>query len=157
MLASFDIPLTVDEVLKDQYNLVKNQLKNVRKYEVYSLEILRVFFQSILDDFYSLLVIIKESPMIQSLSSCSVFQFVRSTFLFVSDQYSSLFILITRISYFYRHYLKSFCVSFFFFLIVVNPLLVPLTEFCHLISLKVSNVLDQVVSNGTLDSLGLLK
>ena len=95
--------------------------------------------------------------MIQSLSSCSVFQFVRSTFLFVSDQYSSLFILITRISYFYRHYLKSFCVSFFFFLIVVNPLLVPLTEFCHLISLKVSNVLDQVVSNGTLYSLGLLK
>ena len=44
MLASFDIPLTVDEVLKDQYNLVKNQLKNVREYEVYSLEILRVFF-----------------------------------------------------------------------------------------------------------------
>ena len=51
MLASFDIPLTVDEVLKDQYSLVKNQLKNVREYEVYSLEILRVFFQSILDDF----------------------------------------------------------------------------------------------------------
>ena len=131
MLASFDIPLTVDEVLKDQYNLVKNQLKNVREYEVYSLEILRVFFQSILDDFYSLLVIIKESPMIQSLSSCSVFQFVRSTFLFVSDQ----------ISYFYRHYLKSF----------LNPLLVPLAEFCHLISLKVSNVLDQVVSNVIMD------
>ena len=157
MLASFDIPLTVDEVLKDQYNLVKNQLKNAREYEVYSLEILRVFFQSILDDFSSLLVVIRDSPMVQSLSSCSVFQFVRSAFLFVSDQYSNLLILITRISYFYRHYLKSFCVSFFFFLIVVNPIFVPLKEFCHFISLKVSNVLDQVVSNGNLDSLGLLK